>query len=153
MFDFSGGVLRGLFVVISIADGDTGIFLGGLTDTGDALLKVRGVLIAGEDRNYAAAVHDFGEFIHCLLAASDIINAVGDEAFGSGCVGIERGDRYAVVDGGVDRIGQFVSVGAGDCDAFGAREYELFDGFSLFLGVFFVGGAPIDFDVKVEFGA
>ena len=67
--------------------------------------------------------------------------------------GKPQGERAALLRGRVDGVGQFVGVGTGDGDALGAREYELFDGLSLFLGVFFVGRAPIDFDVEIEFGA
>ena len=81
-----------------------------------------------------------------MLAASDVVDAEGDEAFTRRRIGIERGDGHAVFDSGIDGIGEFVGVGTTHRDAVGAREDELFDGFGLLLGVFLVRRAPVDLD-------
>ena len=130
-----------------------GYFLRGVLHALNAFLQVGRVLIAGENGDDAFAAHDFGQFIHHLLAAFDVVNAEGDEAFAGRRIGIERGDRHAVLHGGIDGIGQFVGVGATHRDAIGAREDELFDGFGLLLGVLLVGRAPVDFDGDAVFGA
>ena len=88
-----------------------------------------------------------------MCAALNIIDSIGDKALGGGRVGVKSRHRDTIVNGRIDGVGQFIGVGAGDGNAFRASEDELLNGFSLFLGVLFVGRAPVDLDVKIEFSA
>src|SRR5205814_918454 len=151
LLDLGGRVLWRLLVVVNVADGDARVFLRGVLHALNTLLQVRRVLVAGQNRNDTFAAHEFGQLVHHLFAAFHIVDGVGDETFAVRRVGVEGGDRNAVFDRRIDGVGQFVGVRATDGDTVGAGEDELFNGLGLFLGVLFIGRAPVDFDYHAVF--
>ena len=58
-----------------------------------AVLEVRRVLIAGENRDLALAVHQLGQLGHRLLAGLDVVDAVVGEALRLRRVAVERHHR------------------------------------------------------------
>lgn len=151
LLDARGGILGGLFVVVSLADFDAGKFRGGVLHTLNPFLQVGCVLVARQNGDDSLPSHRFSQFFHHLLAALYVVDGVGDEAFAGGRIGIERGDRNPIFHGGIDGVGEFVGVRTTDGDAAGAAQNELFNRFGLLLRVLFIRGAPIDFNVDIVF--
>ena len=90
-------------------------------------------------------------FIHHLFAALDIIDAEGNEALAGRGIGIKRGNRDTIVNRRVDGVSELVSIRATYGNAIRTAKSELFDGLRLFLGILFVGRAPIDLNCNSVF--
>src|SRR6266545_7143370 len=153
LLDLGGGVLGRFLVVIGVADGDARILFRDVFHALNALLEVRRILIVGKDGDGALAAHQLRQFIYHLFAAFYIVDGIGNKPFAVRRVGVEGGHRNAVLHRGIDGVGQFVGVRATDSDAVRADQSELFDGFGLFLGVLFIGRAPVYLDVDAVFFA
>ena len=125
---------------------DAFVFGGLFYDAVDAGLEVGGGGVAGEDGDFALAIHDGGELTHEFFSGFVVVYAVVGHASGIWGVGVEGDDDDAFVYGGFEGAGEEVCVGAGDGDAVDTGGDELFDILGLELGVFHCWGLPKDFD-------
>ena len=111
------------------------------------MLQVRRVLIAGENRDLALAVHQRRQLGHRLLAGLVVVDAVVGEPLRLRRIAVERHHDHAAVDGVVDRAGHLAGVGAGDENRVGAVVHGLLNALRLHLSVFLRRREPRDGDV------
>ena len=140
----SGGVLRGLPVVVSIPNDHPGMFLGLLTNTGHALLQIGRVLVTCQNGDGSLASQNSGQFGHHLFTAQAIVHAIAHQALRGRRIRIEGHHRHPIGHRLVDGVGHLVGITATDGDAVGTGQHQLFNGLGLLLGVFLIGCPPID---------
>ena len=112
-----------------------------------AHLKVRRVLVAGEDGHLALSVHQRRQLGHRRRAGLVVVHAIEREPLRLRRVAVEHHHRHAAIDGVVDRAGHLSRVGRREENRARAVVHGLANALRLHLAVFLRRREPHDLDI------
>ena len=116
-FDFGVGVLRRFFVIVDFFELEVRVLLQLFFGAVDALLQVRGGLIAGQNGDHAFLVAEqFGHVRHYLPAGLDVVGADVAQPLRIRRVGVEAHHGHALAMASSIAPRDLAGVGAGDRD-------------------------------------